>query len=389
MIIGITHDEQGCQIERLSVSHKVSIGLPPNGNRNYPTKTDHFIYQRKVTGQGGTVAWEVDPEMTQHFGEKCKEFWVVLHNDDIDQIFKTEYAFWKKSGKFCSGDGREAIRQTEKTPNGEPWKPCGRECPDLQQGDCKASGDLYFSLLDFPRLGSVCKLHTSGRRSIQQIYSSLSQFISTFGRLAGLKVKLAVRPEKSNYRDKDGAAKSTTIYALSLELAAEDWKKLTDGAVEPALMFERARKLLGTGTKVEYQVDEEPDDAQAPTVAAEFYPENQAPEAPAIQEPRRASETKPPEPTEAEDAVPGKGSRVITIEEIEIVSKPEKGKKPFAAIKAKGTPTPFLCFDQEQFENLKVMKGRAICIDYTDEKAGDRLFHEIKNWWQAPSEPKK
>ncbi len=37
MIIGVTHDHDGRVIQRLSVSTKVSIGLPPNGDRNHPT----------------------------------------------------------------------------------------------------------------------------------------------------------------------------------------------------------------------------------------------------------------------------------------------------------------------------------------------------------------
>ena len=46
MIIGVTHDQDGRVIQRLSVSTKVSIGLPPNGDRNHPTKLDHFVFLR-------------------------------------------------------------------------------------------------------------------------------------------------------------------------------------------------------------------------------------------------------------------------------------------------------------------------------------------------------
>ena len=35
-IIGVTHDNDGRVVQRLSVSTKVSIGLPPNGDRNHP-----------------------------------------------------------------------------------------------------------------------------------------------------------------------------------------------------------------------------------------------------------------------------------------------------------------------------------------------------------------
>ena len=47
MIVGVTHDHDGRVVQWLSVSTKVSIGLPPNGDRNHPTKLDHFVFLRK------------------------------------------------------------------------------------------------------------------------------------------------------------------------------------------------------------------------------------------------------------------------------------------------------------------------------------------------------
>ena len=42
MIIGVTHDHGGRVVQRLSVSTKISIGLPPNGDRNYPRMVKIF-----------------------------------------------------------------------------------------------------------------------------------------------------------------------------------------------------------------------------------------------------------------------------------------------------------------------------------------------------------
>jgi hypothetical protein len=68
MIIGVTHDQDGRVVQRLSVSTKVSIGLPPNGDRNHPTKLDHFVSLRKKKS-AHRVEWEADPELTRHYGE--------------------------------------------------------------------------------------------------------------------------------------------------------------------------------------------------------------------------------------------------------------------------------------------------------------------------------
>ena len=62
MIIGVTHDPDGRVVQRLSVSTKVSIGLPPNGDRNHPIKLDHFVFLRKKK-TANRVEWEIDPAL--------------------------------------------------------------------------------------------------------------------------------------------------------------------------------------------------------------------------------------------------------------------------------------------------------------------------------------
>ncbi len=160
MIIGVTHDQDGRVVQRLSVSTKVSIGLPPNGDRNHPTKLDHFVFLRKRKTAGG-VEWEPDPELIQHYGEQCRELHIMLIDDDIENVFLSSYAWWTATERKCSGDGASAIRRTSEKPGGQPWTPCGNGCPELAAGQCKPSGDLRFVLADFPRLGSVCRIHTT------------------------------------------------------------------------------------------------------------------------------------------------------------------------------------------------------------------------------------
>jgi len=50
MISGVTHDNDGRVVQRLSVFTKVSIELPPNGDCNHPTKLDHFLFLRRKKG---------------------------------------------------------------------------------------------------------------------------------------------------------------------------------------------------------------------------------------------------------------------------------------------------------------------------------------------------
>jgi hypothetical protein len=271
MIIGVTHDQDGRVVQRLSVSTKVSIGLPPNGDCNHPTKLDHFVFLRKKK-TANRVEWEVDPDLTAHYGEQCRELHIILIDDDIENVFPSSYAWWAATERKCWGDGASATRRTPEKPGGQPWPQCGNGCPELASGQCKPSGDLRFVMADFPRLGSVCRIHTSSYRSIRQIHSALQE-IQTFtgGRLAGITGKLVVRPEEVAYFDrKEKRKKTASIWALSLEVEGDDMRKLIANLTENARLFAETRKLLGSGGKVLEVVEDEQE--QAPEVAAEFYP---------------------------------------------------------------------------------------------------------------------
>jgi hypothetical protein len=120
MIIGVTHDQDGRVVQRLSVSTKVSIGLPPNGDRNHPTKLAHFVFLRKKKS-ANRVGWEVDPELTEHYGEECPELHIMLIDDDIENDFPSTYARWTATERKCWGDGTNATRRTVDKPGGQPW----------------------------------------------------------------------------------------------------------------------------------------------------------------------------------------------------------------------------------------------------------------------------
>ena len=119
MIIGVTHDQDGRVVQRLSVSTKVSIGLPPNGDRNHPTKLDHFVFLRKKKTPRG-VEWEPDPELTEHYGTECRELHIMLIDDDVENVFPSSYAWWTATERKCWGDGTSATRRTAEKPGGEP-----------------------------------------------------------------------------------------------------------------------------------------------------------------------------------------------------------------------------------------------------------------------------
>jgi hypothetical protein len=91
--------------------------------------------------------------------------------------------------------------------------------------------------------------------------------------LAGITAKLTVRPEEATYFDrKEKRKKTSSIWALSLEVEGDDMRKLIANLTENARLFAETRKLLGSGGKVLEVVEDEQE--QAPELTAEFYPAN-------------------------------------------------------------------------------------------------------------------
>ncbi|MGO8734752.1 MAG: hypothetical protein ACLQVM_18405, partial [Terriglobia bacterium] len=159
----------------------------------------------------------------------------------------------------------------------------------------------------------VCRIHTCSYRSIRQIHSALQE-IQTFtgGRLAGITAKLTVRPEEATYFDrKEKRKKTSSIWALSLEVEGDDMRKLIANLTENARLFAETRKLLGSGGKVLEVVEDEQE--QSPEIAAEFYPASEnGSSATEASEASSSTETNPgsvPSNSPSETPPPGNGTR--------------------------------------------------------------------------------
>jgi len=301
-ILGLTHDDSGVALEKLPVAIKVAIGEAPEpGNQNsHPRRLDHFVFKRK-TLRGQDVVWEPAPEITEAHSAKPTELGIVFLHDDPEEILRTEYAWWTAAGCKCrgelvqiaNGDGARyemrAIRKTRQHPEGEVWpgqyryaagpkkdqpyESCGDGCPDLGRGDCRPSGDLYFMLEKFPKLGAVCRLHTSSYRSVRNLSNGLMQIRRFHGnRLSGIKALLRATPEKIWYADQSGTRHSSVVHILSLEISVRDMAR--PAAFDSDLQY----------------VVRETDDERASEISDEFYPEGKWAADEYVDSPERAHE---------------------------------------------------------------------------------------------------
>src|SRR6266849_109146 len=304
-ILGLTHDKNGTALEKLPVTMKVAIGEGPEpGSENgHPRRLDHFVFKRK-TLRGQDVVWVPAPEIVQAHGEKPTELGIIFLNDDPREVFRTEYALWTPGGCKCRGElvqitngggprfEMQATRRTQKHPEGEPWpgnykyvdgpnkgqpvEPCGDGCPDLEQGDCRPSGDLYFILEKFPMFGAISRLHTSSYRSVRNLSNGLMQIRRlNGGRLTGIKAILKATPERISYSDRDGTRHTSVAHILSLEIGATNLRTLVANMTEPVRLLGEGRAALDSPRGVQYVV-RETDAERAEEIAREFYPNGEA-----------------------------------------------------------------------------------------------------------------
>jgi hypothetical protein len=131
--------------------------------------------------------------------------------------------------------------------------------------------------------------------------------------LAGITAKLTVCPEEATYFDrKEKRKKTSSIWALSLEVEGDDVRKLIANLTENARLFAETRKLLGSSGKVLEVVEDEQE--QAPEVAAEFYPSSPNGSSPIesteAASPRETTPGNAPSNSPVETLPPGDGSRV-------------------------------------------------------------------------------
>ena len=302
-ILGLTHDDTGNALEKLPVTIKVAIGEgpEPGAENGHPRKLDHFVFKRKAL-RGQDVVWISAPEISQAHGENPTELGVVFLNDDPREVLRTEYALWTPGGCKCrgelvqieNGDGTrfemQAIRRTQKHPEGEAWpgnykyvdgpkkgqpvESCGDDCPDLERGDCRPSGDLYFMLERFPVFGTICRLHTSSYRSVRNLSTGLMQIRRlNGGRLTGVKAILKASPERVSYVDRDGTRHTSVAYILSFEIGARDLRTLVANMTEPVRLLAGGHAAFELPRGSQY-IASETDAERAREIASEFYPQS-------------------------------------------------------------------------------------------------------------------
>ncbi len=276
-------------VPRLAEAGKIKIGgLGPErkskqGNAfRPPLKFDHFLITGTQRNDAGDLA--VDEALTAALigagyadaDGKIRELPIVLHSDNIDEVFPTSYALYSGKRCACRGDGEKALKREVKNkeftgvegPVDCPCEYLGAETGPV----CKPNGKLFCSVAapNSAMAGAVHIWRTTSIISIQQMIASLLQIKAICGTLRGIPLTLTVRPV--TVEPKNSAP--ITVYTVHVELRAADIEAVQRRAIEAAKLraqlgcddqaYRRMLTLPAHGESLEEQA----------AIGAEFYAED-------------------------------------------------------------------------------------------------------------------
>lgn len=196
-----------------------------------PVKFDHFIVtetERDPSTGNFRERESVMSRLEKDHDGLVREIPIVVHSDEIEEIFPTAYALYSGRRMQCRGDGETATR---KNANGGT---SAVACPCDQLGKaCKPHGTLHCSIRVPGQglAGAVYKVRTTSEITIRRIIGSLIQIRQTVGVLRGLPLVLCLKPVDVN---PNGVA--STVYVLHIELREENLIEVQRQAIESAKM---------------------------------------------------------------------------------------------------------------------------------------------------------
>lgn len=252
-----------------------------------PVSYDHFVITRNDRDSAGDLVLDrvlMDAILKLQRGaedstaqpEKIREIPIVLHSDELEEVFPTSYACYLGKKLHCRGDGEKATRWEIKDAR-KTGVITGMKCTCPYLGAtggpiCKPHGILHCSIAvqGHALAGAVHKWRTTSLISIERLLASLEQIRSLIGSLRGIPLWLKLEPVEVTPKD----APAKTVYCCHVEVRAQDMVALQQKALEMAQMRKQVATTSAQGyrqlieTSVVGDVEED-----AGAVQEEFHPE--------------------------------------------------------------------------------------------------------------------
>ena len=281
---------------KLAITGKIKNGLnvpvlDGQGNQAFydsgkkkmrPKQLDHFLVTTNARDENdnlvvdGFVMKQLHDAHLADPDGKIRRIPVLVHSDDIEEVFPTTLLAYKGKGLACRGDGEKAERWTvERGARIGASKPVSCPCPWLTnepKGDdpiCKGHGALRVSIA-LPTtitLGSIYEYRTTSVISIPKISGALMHVQSEIGTLVGTPMWLVLRPELVTPK---GQAQKT-VYSSFLELRGSDLIQLQQAAVARVQAAQSVQRIAGRRELLGLPAPSEESDEEAAAIAAEFH----------------------------------------------------------------------------------------------------------------------
>lgn len=255
---------------QLTEAGGIRIGKKRSSGKGAET-FDHFIFtlpeKDPMTGD-----FLINKEMTERYGENCRELPVRLLSDDITECFTTFYAEYGAGGIKIRGDGvnwavtnPDGSKTYIEDPNGEKGF--------LKNPNVKPHGILTVLVDGQNSIGTVYRFRTTGWNSIKGMLASLSLCAEIAKRAGG---RIAFVPMTLVYRTKEvtpkGERYKKTIPVITVEFRGtiEDLQERSKDATNYlSAAPDDMMQITGSSS---YDPDAEtPEEME--DVRAEFYPE--------------------------------------------------------------------------------------------------------------------
>lgn len=254
-------------------------GKGPNDTWQMPVKLNHFLVTKTTRGADGNLEQDLDlmSDLEHRWADsdgRIRQLPIVLHSDDLRDVFPSKLAYYNGKSLLCSGDGRDATRHKIDRETGKRTGSYSVQCPCKhsslvnEEGKCKPHATLHCSIRVDGRglFGSVYRWRTTSAISIRRMMGSLQQVQNVVGSLRGVPLVLVVSEVQ--------LAGKAPVYVCHVELREQS---LSD-AQRDVLAMSRQREAVALAaarqpvrlTVLQPGGDHEDDDEQA-SVAAEFH----------------------------------------------------------------------------------------------------------------------
>lgn len=263
-----------------------------SGPYRVPRRDDHFTITKtergpSIDGARGDLLPDEDLMLElMHYDNQgnvapLREIPIVVHGDDIEEVFPTTYAIYSGRKLACRGDGKVAKRYRFENRQrlDEAYEvACPCERLGREKDPCKAHGTLHCSIRVPGQAvaGSLYKWRTTSIISIRQVLGSLNHILAACGVLQGLPLMLCLKPMEVSPK-----GQSSTVYVCHIELRAKDVQAVQQQALQMAQLRNTVAAEIQTAratyrAMIEAPAEEQDNDEQA-EVQQEFHPPPEEP----------------------------------------------------------------------------------------------------------------